>query len=211
MKKLVILLHGYGSDGNDLKGLGEFWAGSLPGLRYASPNAPQLCEAGMGYQWFSLADITPENRQQRLSDARRAVDQILNTIMQQHDIDAAQDQIVLVGFSQGTMIALDILLRSQYNVIGLVGFSGRLIEAPTQAPTTTAEVLLVHGEADEVVPAQETLNAQAVLNQLGISCQVMIEPELVHTISAAGVEAATQFLIERFGWEDEDEEEDEDM
>ena len=208
MKKLVILLHGYGSDGNDLKGLGEFWAGSLPGLRYVSPNAPERCEAGMGYQWFSLANITPQNRQQRLSDARRAVDEILSTLMQQHDIDVAQDQIVLVGFSQGTMIALDILLRSHYNIVGVVGFSGRLIEAPLQAPANTADVLLVHGEADEVVPAQETLNAQAALNEFGISCQVMIEPELVHTISAAGVEAATQFLIERFGWEDEDEEDD---
>lgn len=209
MKKLVILLHGYGSDGNDLKGLGEFWAGSLPGLCYASPNAPELCEAGMGYQWFSLANITPQNRQQRLNDARRAIDEILNTIMQQHQIDATQDQIVLVGFSQGTMIALDILLRSHYNIVGVVGFSGQLIETPAQAQATTAEVLLIHGEADEVVPAQETLDAQATLNQLGFSCHVMIEPELVHSISAAGVEAATQFLIERFGWEEEEEEEEE--
>jgi len=208
MKKLVILLHGYGSDGNDLAGLGEFWAGSLPGLSYASPNAPELCEAGMGYQWFSLADITPQNRQQRLDEARRGVDEILATIMQQHGIDATQDQIVLVGFSQGTMIALDILLRSQYNVIGLVGFSGRLIDVPSQVRAATADVLLVHGEADEVVPAQETLNAQAALQELGFSCEALIEPDLVHTISAAGVETATQFLIERFGWEDEEEDDD---
>ncbi|MBT0723133.1 prolyl oligopeptidase family serine peptidase [Rosenbergiella sp. S61] len=207
MKKLVILLHGYGSDGNDLKGLGEFWAGALPGLRYASPNAPEPCEAGMGYQWFSFADITPQNIKQRLTYAREAIDAVLSTLLQQHDIDAAHDQIVLVGFSQGTMIALDLLLRRHFNVIGVVGFSGRLIEAPTKAATTAAEVLLIHGEADEVVPAQETLTAQATLNQLGIPCQVMIEPELVHTISAAGVEAATQFLIERFGWEDEEDEE----
>lgn len=209
MKKLVILLHGYGSDGNDLKGLGEFWANSLPDLRYASPNAPEPCEAGIGYQWFSLANITPENRQQRLNAARQAVDEILSNIMRQHDIDAIEDQIVLVGFSQGTMIALDLLLRSNYNVIGVVGFSGRLIETPSQVSATTAEVLLIHGEADEVVPAQEALNAQAALRQLGFSCQTIIEPELVHTISAAGVESATQFLVERFGWEDEEEEEEE--
>ena len=207
MKQLVILLHGYGSDGNDLKGLGEFWAGTLPGLQYASPNAPELCEAGLGFQWFSLADITPQNRVQRLAAARAAIDNILDDILKQHGIDARHDQIVLVGFSQGTMIALDLLLRSDYNVIGVVGFSGRLIDTPAQARATTAEVLLIHGEADEVVPVQETLAAQSTLNEYGIACKVITEPELVHTISAAGVEAATQFLIERFGWEDEEEDE----
>ncbi len=205
MKQLVILLHGYGSDGDDLKGLGEFWVGALPGLNYASPNAPQHCEAGIGYQWFSLAENNEANRRQSLADARPDIDILLATVMNDHSIDPVNDQIMLVGFSQGTMIALDILLRSHYNIVGVIGFSGRLIEKPTATTQTSAEVLLIHGESDEIVPAQETLQAQAELNQLGIPCHYMIEPGVVHTISAAGVEAATQFLAERFGWEDEEE------
>ncbi len=129
MKQLVILLHGYGSDGHDLQGLGEFWAGALPGLQYAAPNAPEPCEAGLGFQWFSLANLTPENGHQRLIDARKAIDLILTNTLAQHKMTAS-DPIILVGFSQGTMIALDLLLQGGYNVIGVVGFSGRLTRYP---------------------------------------------------------------------------------
>lgn len=204
MKKFVILLHGYGSNGHDLSGLGEFWSGALPELSYASPDAPQLCEAGIGYQWFSLANITPENRIQRMAAARPAIDALLDGICQQQGIDPKQDQILLVGFSQGTMVALDILLRGKLNVVGVIGFSGRLIDDSNMLPIAGTEVLLVHGEADEVVPYQETLSAQEKLNKLGIPCHYLIEPEVVHTISSAGIEAATQFLVERFGLDDDE-------
>ncbi|WP_241630884.1 alpha/beta hydrolase, partial [Rosenbergiella nectarea] len=81
------------------------------------------------------------------------IDILLATVMNDHSIDPVNDQIMLVGFSQGTMIALDTLLRSHYNIVGVIGFSGRLIEKPTATTQTSAEVLLIHGESDEIVPA----------------------------------------------------------
>lgn len=206
MKKCIILLHGYGSDGHDLSGLGEFWANALPGLSYISPDAPHPCEAGQGFQWFSLSDISLDNLTDRMIAARQQIDALLTAALQQQQIDAERDEIILVGFSQGTMVALDILTRARYKLAGVIGFSGRMATNEIPTPQSGVEVLLVHGEADEVVPSEQTLVAQKALNQAGIVCHVFIEPGVSHTISAAGVEAATQFLMERFALEEDEQE-----
>ncbi|MBC3947430.1 dienelactone hydrolase family protein [Erwinia persicina] len=191
---LVILLHGVGSSGDDLAGLGDHWASTLPGVRFASPNAPVHFEHGAGWQWFSLTGVTPENRPARVAQARAAFDQTLQAILDQHQMSDRPDQVVLAGFSQGSIMALDALLSGRWPLAGIVAFSGRLSSPLPLTPALNTPVLLVHGMADEVIPVQESESAEQRLRTLGVQVSSQYEPGVGHAISAQGAARAAAFI-----------------
>lgn len=191
---LVILLHGVGSSGDDLAGLGAHWAQTLPGLNYASPNAPFHFEHGAGWQWFSLAGVTPENRPARVAAAREAFDRTLTTILEQHQMQDRLDRVVLVGFSQGSIMALDALVSGRWPVGGMVAFSGRLASPLPHTPPLNTPVLVIHGSADGVIPQAESERAVATLSALGTAVSSQFEPGVGHTISAQGARRAGEFI-----------------
>ncbi|MBD8163916.1 alpha/beta hydrolase [Erwinia persicina] len=191
---LVILLHGVGSSGDDLAGLGDHWASTLPGVRFASPNAPVHFEHGAGWQWFSLTGVTPENRPARVAEARAAFDQTLQAILDHHQMSDRPDQVVLAGFSQGSIMALDALVSGRWPLAGIVAFSGRLSSPPPFTPKLNTPVLLVHGMADEVIPVQESESAEQRLRTLGVQVSSQYEPGVGHTISAQGAARAAAFI-----------------
>lgn len=200
MKKLIILLHGVGSSGADLEGLGHFFQQVMPDVLFASPDGSQPFDGGgEGYQWFSLAGITETSRSERVVAARAAFDDTINTILAEHDIVPGRDKVMLLGFSQGSIMALDALVTDRFPLAGVVAFSGRLASPKPYHPSANTAVLLVHGMADEVIPWTESEAAATGLTEAGVSeVETLFEPGVVHTISSEGIAKAMEFITEQF-------------
>lgn len=195
--RLVIFLHGVGSRGEDLLPLAGPLRHALPGTAFAAPDAPFPFPYGMGHQWFSIAGVTEDNRAGRIEAARADFDRVIRETIETYGFAEKLDRVAFVGFSQGTIMALDALVSGRWPVGAIVGFSGRLASPLPLAPDKATPVLLVHGAADSVIPAAETVKAAAILQELGVDVQSRIVPGLDHTISAEGVELAGEFLAVR--------------
>jgi len=196
---LVILLHGWGADGNDLIGLAPHWAGSLPHAEFLSPHGPFPCDMGFGRQWFSLADRSPERVLAGVRAVVPVLDDFITAALARRGLD--ERRLALVGFSQGTMMALHVALRRARAVAGVLGYSGRLVGGPALADelTTKPPVLLIHGTADEVLPIAAMREAKSVLAALGVPVEALERPGLGHGIDEVGLEAGRRFLAAKLG------------
>lgn len=197
--RLVIFLHGVGSRGEDLLPLAGPLRHALPGTAFAAPDAPFPFPYGMGHQWFSIAGVTEDNRAGRIEAARADFDRVIRETIETYRFTEKLDRVAFVGFSQGTIMALDALVSGRWPVGAIVGFSGRLASPLPLSPDKATPVLLVHGAADSVIPAAETVKAAATLQALGVGVDSRILPGLDHTISAEGIELAGEFLAVRLG------------
>lgn len=199
MKKLVIFLHGVGSSGADLEGLGLYFQQVMPEVIFASPNGTSPFDGGgEGYQWFSVLGVTEQSRPERVVEARAAFDATLGAIFRQHDVTPGKDQVILLGFSQGSIMALDALVTARFPLAGVAAFSGRLSSPRPYQPAADSAALLVHGIDDLVIPWTESEAAAAALTEEGVEVETLFEPGVVHTISAEGVAKALEFIIRRF-------------
>lgn len=201
-KSAVVLLHGYGSDGRDLIGLGQFWRDTFPDTIFVAPNAPEVCAGNpFGYQWFPL-DLERDRDLSRLAGAETAAPVItafLDDLWAQTGLTPGQT--ILGGFSQGAMMALYAGLRLPESLLGIISCSG-LVIAPEKLQTEIASkppVLLVHGDMDDVVPVMGSEVAMPILLDLGIDAKLHISQGTGHSIAQDGLEAATAFLRERLG------------
>ncbi|MEW6483819.1 MAG: dienelactone hydrolase family protein [Pseudomonadota bacterium] len=192
-KKIIILLHGVGSNGADLQGLGDFWAETFPELICIAPDAPFPCDMGSGYQWFSVNGVTEENRPARIAEARAGFDATLQEIFRQYKI-TSEDEVLLTGFSQGSIMSLDALARAALPLAGVIAFSGRLASPPPLHPAAGTKVLLIHGQDDQVIPWTESRRAEQQLAADGVEVTSFYQPGVPHTISAEGVAQATDFI-----------------
>jgi phospholipase/carboxylesterase len=200
MSALVIFLHGVGSRGADLAALADLWRSQLPDTAFAAPDAPfAFDQGGPGRQWFSVRGVTEADRAQRVADAREAFDQTIRAIIEMHGLAGRLERVALVGFSQGSIMALDAVASGRWPVGAVVAFSGRLASPKPLAPATGTKVLLVHGDADPVIPAQESAQAEATLQTAGIDARQQRLRGLGHTISAEGAAIAGNFLADAFG------------
>jgi len=198
-RELVVLLHGVGADGEDLIGLAPYLAQALPHAAFAAPNAPYPCDmAPMGYQWFSLQDRTPEVMLAGVQAAAPMLDAYVDAALA--ELGLGDDRLAFVGFSQGTMMALHVAPRRARACAGVVGFSGALMAADRLAAEVVARppVLLVHGDADPVVPFGAMAAARAGLEAAGIEVATLARPGLPHSIDEGGLRAATTFLADVF-------------
>lgn len=198
-KSLVIFLHGYGADGNDLIGLAQPLAGVLPDTAFVSPNAPEPCKAApMGRQWFPISYLDGSTEQE-MNDgfvrASRTLHAYLDEQIAASGLDA--DRVALVGFSQGTMMALDVGLRREAQLAGIVGFSGRLLRAEALEAEMKSKppVLLVHGADDPMVPPASLGDAEAALKKADVEVSTLMRPGLGHGIDPEGLKAAAEFLV----------------
>ena len=190
---LVVLCHGYGADGNDLIGLAPHWQRALPGAAFVSPNAPEPCP-GAGRQWFPIARLDPREMHQGVVGAAGALEGFIKEELER--LSLAPDRLALVGFSQGTMMALHVGLRA--TPAAIVGFSGVLTGDLPQSDGAPP-VLLAHGDADTVIPPEALFFTAMALGAAGICVQWHLAPGLGHGIDAAEIEIAGRFLSLAFG------------
>lgn len=188
---LVVFLHGVGARGDDLAELGEVWRADLPGVAFAAPDGPEPFDgAPFGRQWFSILGVTPQNRGARLATAASAFDAVVDLAIARADTTA--ERTALVGFSQGSIMALDAIGRGR-RFAGVVAYSGRLGRPPVGVPSKTP-VLLIHGRDDAVIPFGESEIAARVLAAAGVEVGLELRPGLDHGIDDAGVRLGGAFL-----------------
>jgi phospholipase/carboxylesterase len=194
-RDLVVLLHGYGADGNDLLGLAPHWAPLLPETQFIAPHAPFPCEASpFGRQWFGFEGRAESMILAETQTAAAILDAYLDAELARRGL--TEERLALVGFSQGTMMALHVAPRRPRAVAAVVGYSGALI-APQLLPAeikSRPSVLLIHGTADPVVPYASMAAAHAALQAVGIEAACETRPGLAHAIDDAGLERSGAFL-----------------
>ena len=198
-RHLVVLLHGYGADGNDLIGLAPVLTPLMPDVVFHAPNAPYPCEGNpFGYQWFGISRLDPQVAAAGVRAAAPFVDAFLDDTMAAYGLD--ESKTVLAGFSQGTMMALHVGLRRPKPLAGIIGFSGMLAapEALGAEIKSRPPVLLVHGDSDQMIPPLMTERAAQALDQNGVKTTMHIAPGIGHGIDQTGLSLAARFLLEAF-------------
>jgi phospholipase/carboxylesterase len=206
-KQLVVFLHGYGANGNDLIAIGKQWQNLMPGAAFVAPNAPEPCaQAPGGRQWFRLTMRDPNERWTGVNKARLVLDAFLDAELDRHGLD--DSKLALAGFSQGTMLALHAGLRRARAPAGILGYSGELVAPPEHRDSGIARVtaggkpppiLLIHGSQDDVIPAEALFLSASELAQAGIPCQWHLSIGLGHGIDGEGLIHGGLFLTKCFG------------
>ena len=190
-KGLIVTLHGYGSNGEDLISLAPYWDRLLPDVQFSSPNAPaHVSGYGEMYQWFAIESMDPIHLAQGAREAAPILEAFLEAEMARFGVTKAQT--ALVGFSQGTMMALQVGLASKESYAGIVGFSGALVGNPDIA--SEPPVLLIHGDQDDVVPLAASQIAQQFLSAAGLDARLHVSPRAAHTIAMDGLQLGGAFL-----------------
>ena len=204
-QQLVILLHGVGSDGDDLIGLAPYFQKVAPGALFISPHAPYAFDMappgfeGGGHQWFSLQDMSAEARLAGTQTTAPVLDAFIDQKLAETGL--AEGKLALIGFSQGTMMALYVGLRRAKRLAGIIGYSGMLIgpELLADAIQSRPPVLLVHGDADDVVVPDALLAAVAGLEAAGVTVRHHTCPGLGHGLDDDGIRLGMAFLTDIFG------------
>ena len=199
-RQVVLLLHGVGADGNDLIGLAPLFQQILPEAAFFSPNAPHRFDmAPFGYQWFSLRDFGPEARLEGTRAAAPILDHYIDHLLAIFGLN--EENMALIGFSQGTMMALHVGLRRARPLAGIVGYSGMLVGAEFLADEIRARppVLLVHGAADGIVPVESLDQAKTALDKNKVPVRAHVRPGIAHGIDEEGIRLGQEFLREALG------------
>ena len=192
-KQVIVLLHGYGSNGQDLASLAPYWNKHAPDAVFISPDAPFPCEmGGGGFQWFSLAERTPEKYLEGAKMAQPILDEFLDSILAQYGL--TDKDLLLVGFSQGTMMSLYNGLRRSNKVAGILGYSGALIGHDELTPAHKPPVHLIHGEADDVVEIDRYHHAVKNLKDTGFTVTGHSTAGLTHSINEKGIDSGAKFI-----------------
>jgi len=199
-KQLVVFLHGYGADGNDLIDIGRAWQELLPDAAFVSPHAPEPCgQAPVGRQWFSLTFRDPDERWRGVNKAAPGLNAFLDAELARRNLPPSA--LALVGFSQGTMMSLHVGLRRAVAPAAIVGYSGMLVlpnDGPPKAVaaeiTSRPPVLLVHGDGDDLIPVQAIFHAAQGLAALDVPVQWHISSGIGHGIDQEGLRQGGEFL-----------------
>ncbi len=205
-KRLVIFLHGYGANAVDLIGLADPLAEHLPDTAFLAPDAPEAI-AGMpgAFQWFPIPWIDGSSEEESEAGMLRAVDDLnawLDGVMEAEGVSASD--VILFGFSQGTMMSLHVAPRRAEGFAGVVAFSGRLLKPEDLADEAIQRppVLLVHGDQDDVVPVQSLPQAAEALEAAGFEqVYAHIMKGTGHGIAIDGLQVAVAFMRDVFGIE----------
>jgi phospholipase/carboxylesterase len=199
-RQLVVFLHGYGADGNDLIDIGRAWQGLMPQAAFVSPHAPEPCgQAPTGRQWFPLTMRDPNERWLGVNKAAPILERFLDTELTRRQLPPSA--LALVGFSQGTMMALHVGLRRRIPPAAIVGYSGLfVVEAEADPDKFAAEIgsrppiLLVHGDKDDLIPVQALFRAASALSALDVPVEWHISAGIGHGIDQEGLRHGGEFL-----------------
>jgi phospholipase/carboxylesterase len=195
-EQVVVFLHGLGADGNDLIGLAPVFQRILPGALFVSPHAPFPCDmAPQGRQWFSIQDM---DRLDGVAKAAPFLDAFIDEILETYGLGAGR--LALVGFSQGTMMSLHVGLRRAEAIAGILGYSGMVVGPESLAAEIASRppVMLIHGDADPVVPFSSLALAVEALTANGVDVGSHVCAGVGHGIDDAGLRLGQEFLARVF-------------
>jgi phospholipase/carboxylesterase len=200
-KQLVMFLHGYGANGADLLAIGEDWAEELPDAAFVSPNAPEVCEAfAAGFQWFSIRAIDEKvfEREKQIEKVTPVLDAFIDAQLKHWGVP--ESRLIVVGFSQGGMMAMYTMPRRKTACAGIISYSGLLIDAAgLEVPgIVKPPVLAIHGDADEIVPPLHLDAVRRGFTSAGFDVETIMRPGLGHGIDAFGVKRGVEFIKEAF-------------
>ena len=198
---VVLLLHGYGANGDDLIGLAPPLSQALPDTVFLSPNAPYPCEGNPfgGFQWFDVWQKEDENRLTAVRYAEKIVNAFIDVELEKRGLD--ESKLVFLGFSQGTMLSLQTGLRREKPCAGILGYSGRL-ESPEllgDEIRSRPPVMLIHGEDDPMLPVDLMDAAAQTLTENGVDVSTFRRPGLGHGIDPDGLKLGAAFLTRCLG------------
>lgn len=202
-KSVVVFLHGYGADGADLLGLADPLAPHMPDTAFYAPDAPEKCAGNpFGYQWFPIPWLDGASEEAAAAGAEMAhedIDAFLDKVLEDEGI--TPDRLIVFGFSQGTMMSLRVIPQRDAPIAGIVAFSGRLLDPEHYAEQVKVRppVLLVHGDADEMVPVAHFHEAGQILTDAGFAVYGHIQEGTGHGIAPDGLSVALSFMAERLG------------
>jgi phospholipase/carboxylesterase len=202
-RSLVVFLHGYGADGNDLIEIGRMWQDLMPHAAFVAPHAPYPCgQAPMGREWFPLTFRDPDERWRGVNAAAPDLDQFLDGELTRHGLPASR--LALVGFSQGTMMALHVGLRRASSPAAIVGYSGLFVIPEGSEPDAVAAdirarppILLIHGSEDDLIPVGALFMATQALAALDIPAEWHLSEGIGHGIDEEGLRHGGEFLARR--------------
>ena len=197
-KQMIIFVHGYGADGNDLIGLANYFQSTLPEAIFLSPHAPEACSMNpSGYQWFDLTSTDPAVLWSKILVAADHLNEFIDSKLLEYNI--AEENLALIGFSQGTMMSLHVSLRRKNTMAAVLGYSGRLIGADLLKDDLISKpsIYLIHGDQDPMVPYQESLTAEKVLKEYSIDIKTHISEHTQHSIAEDGLRIGVDFLTSK--------------
>ncbi len=199
IKNIVVLLHGYGGDGNDIAQVTLNWKRFLPNTLFVCPNAPEACSINpSGYQWF---DLSQDNEEFIISESKK------NEIILKKFLDEVKEKfslpnssICLSGFSQGCMMSINVGLSSNEKYSGILGFSGKIISKKelSQRIIQKPEILLIHGENDDIVPCVKSLEAKDFLERNKVTVNLKIIKDCGHHIPVEASSMGLKFIKKIF-------------
>ncbi|WP_201022939.1 alpha/beta hydrolase [Sphingopyxis sp. H115] len=198
-EKIVLLLHGFGSSGSDMISLAPQWQDALPNALFLAPHAPQRCAMmGAGYQWWGLSGFAPSALAAGSASAAPAIDAFIDRKLAQYGL--TESDLALVGFSQGTMMALQVGLRRPRRVAAIVGYSGMVTGTADLGHEVAVKppVLLVHGTADPVVPVAALHMTAAQLKRIGLDVTTHVSYGVAHSVDPVGLKLGRDFIAGAF-------------
>jgi len=196
-QKMVVFLHGVGADGYDLLSLSDEFVEALPPSVFLAPNAPFSYDMfPMGYQWFSLKEYTED----KLYEGIKVALPILQNYIEQNLVKYQLNfkDLILIGFSQGAMMAVQLALRLPEACQAVISYSGAIVKPDILAQEIKSKppIMLFHGDKDQVLPAENLFNADQALEKMGIPARSYLLENVGHSISLEAIEMSQNFLKE---------------
>ena len=198
IKNAVILLHGYGGDGKDISMLSLNWKRHMPNTVFICPNGHEICAINpSGFQWFDLTKDDPNYILEQSIKAENKIQKFINEIKQKFNL--TNDKICLSGFSQGCMISLNVGLTSEEKFSCIVGFSGKIIDQNNlkERIRNSTDILLIHGDADQVVPSTFLLEAKDFLIRNSVEVQTLLIKNCDHHIPIEASSTALNYILKK--------------
>ena len=198
IKNAVILLHGYGGDGKDISMLSLNWKRHMPNTVFICPNGHEVCLINpSGFQWFDLTKDDPDYILEQSIKAENKIQKFINEIKQEFNL--TNNKICLAGFSQGCMLSLNVGLITEEKFSCIVGFSGKIIDQNNLKGRVKnfSDVLLIHGDVDQVVPSTHLLEAKDFLIRNGINVQTLLIKNCDHNIPMEASSTALNYILKK--------------
>jgi phospholipase/carboxylesterase len=198
IKNAIILLHGYGGDGNDISMLTLNWRRHLPNTVFICPNGHQTCPINpSGYQWFDLTKDDPSYILEQSTIAEEKIKIFINEIKKEYNL--TNDKLCLSGFSQGCMMSLNVGLTAEEKFLCIIGFSGKIIDKNNLKLRikNSTETLLIHGDIDQVVPSTHLLEAKDFLIRNNIEVQTLLIKDCDHHIPLEASSTALNYILKK--------------